>query len=181
MRKGKAEEMTLGEQIFIPRPGQPEATRKEFVDPSPVKAGFGKPSGGLWTSTYDTSAELGWEWWCLTEMPHWLTDTGYLLTPCADANILTIHGEDDARLFGEKYGDEDKKEFCISIDWGAVASDCDGLRITNPYSPGVRFGPVMAFYGWDCESTWWTRWVFETDEGRPVPVEIPDPVLTKGE
>ena len=158
----------LGEQIFIPRPGQPAPHHKEFVDPLPPLPlrGFGKPGGGLWTSTYETSAEDGCESWCATEMPHWLSDTGYVLTPNADANVLTISGGADVADFVAAYGRMD--DYLLRVDWASIVADYDGLRITNPYSPHVRFGEVSAFYGWDCESTWWTRWVFEQEEGRAV-------------
>lgn len=176
----------LGTQVFIPRPERQgiAARRAEFVAEFGERAGFGKPSGGLWTSTWATSHEVGWESWCREEMPHWLTPVGYLLTPEADANILTIRGEADVLAFVDAYTcPHPEIEGLIEVNWLAVAAAYDGVRVTNPYHPVIRFGPVTAFYGWDCESTWWTRWAFAEDEGTPSAILsfIGHPVLTPKE
>ena len=164
----------IGEQIFIPRPGGKKPTRKLFVKPA-----YGvhlKPGGGLWTSTHATSADEGWEGWCRTEMPHWLSETGYLLTPKPDANVITVD-RDTVAGFVARYGRPRYPDLRgplahdLDIDWEKIVTDgYDGVRVTDPFHPDIRYGTVLAFYAWDCESTWWARWVFEETAGRPVPI-----------
>jgi hypothetical protein len=166
----------IPEQIFIPRPGRDEAVTRDLCvpfDPN-ERGGFGKPRGGFWTSTFETSHIDGWEWWCRSEQMDWLSATGYLVTPRDDARVLTIDGPHTFRMFVDTYGVArypDRQYDMIDIDWAAfVADGHDGIRVTDPYDRAIRHGPVMAFYGWDCESTWWARWAFVEDVARPVSI-----------
>lgn len=105
----------------------------------------------------------------------WLSEVGYLLTPRADANVFTIDGPQKAAEFIDTFCVSqypNKPEFDdLKTLWANVADAYDGVRITAPYHPEIRFGRVMAFYSWDCESTWWSRWAFEEDAGRPVEID----------
>jgi hypothetical protein len=55
----------------------------------------GKPAGGFWTSTLETSAYDGWLNWCSIEMPQWVKyGYGWALEPWP-CRVLSIVSNDD--------------------------------------------------------------------------------------
>lgn len=167
----------IGEQIYIPRPGTEPLVRHKFEAYEPGRGDRLKPSAGLWTSTYETSNDEGWESWCKSEEMDWLSETGYLVTPRADANVFEINPATFPG-FVERFGtprypgETSILASELDIDWAKVAEAYDGVRVTTPYHETIRYSHVLVFYAWDCESTWWARWCFEEDEGRPVKVDL---------
>jgi hypothetical protein len=156
----------LPTQIFIGnRPVEDKfvAVRNYGTPDAPI-AGVYKPSGGIWTSTWETAFEIGWPWWCLAEDFHEIVE-GWLLEP-RPCRVLTIDDFETALAFMRQYGTTIKGlSMTVHPEWEKVAVDYDAVRVTNPYSPGLRFGAAeelgLLFYGWDCESTVWLRWCFE--------------------
>jgi hypothetical protein len=158
----------LPPQVFIPRPGRDATPSRDALREPSRSDHSAKPGGGLWTSTLDTSATDGWEWWCAMEMPHWLGDRGFVLRP-TEARVLTVDGQRAVDWFVDRFCDVEDIDLPAGFgsfahlfpNWARLAEEVDALRVTAPYSPAVRFGKVLAFYGWDCEATWWARWMFE--------------------
>lgn len=69
-------------------------------------AGFMKPSGGLWTSTWETAFDVGWPSWCIGE--DWRTDSlepAWLLEP-RECRVIELAGFDMCHEFMLRYGQE---------------------------------------------------------------------------
>lgn len=123
-----------------------------------------KPHGGLWTSTW-TGDGSDWTRWCEDDgfrvpSEEW---SGLLLTPCADARIYTIDDIDDLRALVRQYPAGDV------ADYVAVAREFDAIHLTDAGQWATRMTLDLDLYGWDCESTVWFRWTFESAE----PVRFP--------
>lgn len=191
------ERVKLPTQIFIPSPargGRPFAPSEKRIHPPSVKGGgFGKPGGGLWTSTFETHGETGWFNWCSYEQPNWLHRFGYLLEP-VECRVFQIATKEDHDEFHDRYArplpsPDFEREWkmpmgrdglgilsCL-IDWEAALEDVDAVRLLRPWRMGLtsegggRWAHTITFYGWDCESTWWSRWLFE---GKPKKIALED-------
>lgn len=144
-----------------------------------TRAGFGKPPGALWTSTYETAWEEGWPWWLESEgydypwsvrpMPD-DGQIGWLLHP-RECDVWQIDTAAEASEFLDEFAKNPYPEvtgigaFDKIPDWEAViASGIDAVRLTCPYDFEVRLGMGLTFYGWDCESTAWLSWQFDSVE-----------------
>ena len=65
-------------------------------------------------------------------------------------------------------------------DWSLVAERYDGVHLTDEGQWATRLSHPLNLYGWDCESTLWLRWVFDsveelgrrTFEAEPWPDEV---------
>lgn len=190
------ERVKLPTQIYIPSPargGRAFAPTEKRIHPPGVKGGgFGKPGGGLWTSTFETHAETGWFNWCVSEQPNWLHRFGYLLEP-VECRVIQIATKKDHDEFHDRYarphpyerdiaewkkplGETGSGILSCMIDWEAVAGDADAVRLVNPWEMRWggelegRWSHTITFYGWDCESTWWSRWLFQ-GKAKRVPLE----------
>ena len=147
---------------------KPSADRFEPPMSGKSGGGFGKPSGGFWTSTFDTLTEDGWVAWCraerFRECGRSETVEVWLLEPVV-CRVYEVRTKHDNLEFHQQYGVEwEGSQYMMysGIDWLAVADDYDAVRLVNPYADGIRFSDIAStFYGWDCESTLWLRWAFE--------------------
>lgn len=134
----------------------------------PVENFLWKPKGGLWTSTY-ADGTSGWLEWC--EREEFEKPEGkswWLLTPSPDAKVFSISSGQNYDALMEEFGCElhpdsplDVRMMERTIDWEAFAKKWDGLHLTEGMMWRYRL-KSMFLYGWDCESTCWTRWVFDS-------------------
>lgn len=152
----------------------------------PVKNRTAKPSGGFWTSTYDETYGSDWIQWLLNEGNRFDDNgvEGYLLSPRKDIVPYVVDSFEDSRKLLEEYGYFDGlhddfveksiregKELLIEpfrfIDYEKMKGKYDCFHLT-------RNGFVDCFYktypysslfaGFDCESTVWFDWAFESSE-----------------
>lgn len=149
----------------------------------PIKnAQWSKPSGGLWTSTYDPTCGSDWVQWNLREGParvlgedadkHWeetseipwdfrkLYFHAYVLYPKL-ASIFVIDSIEDLIYLRQNYS-ENKEVGRLKLDFEKMSQDFDALHLTQNGQWETRFGDPN-IYGWDVESTIWFRWVFEKE------------------
>lgn len=171
--------------------GTQEPTEEGFIEPSHGdRAGpWVKPNGGLWTSTFDGPYGSAWCQWCIGEQFYGrgISDQAvdneyvrfnvrahiYKLTPRADARIYEIGSLDDLQRLVDTYGAPSvwsnldvahssmPREY---PDWLAMAADFDGVRLTEGGQWATRLSMPANLYGWDCESTLWLRWCFDSVE-----------------
>jgi len=124
-----------------------------------------KPAGGLWTSTLRDDGTSAWVEWCRAE--RWgLTDESRLFTlePDADVSVLVVDSETDLHALLDRFGRDDpgflpKQQFA-RIDFERIATAYDAVHLTDAGQRATRFSRP-GLYGWDCESTLWTRWCFD--------------------
>lgn len=124
-----------------------------------------KPYGGLWTSTY-ADGKSHWVEWLEGEWESQLHSNWFVLHPSPDARVLVIDEDSvdviprkqvpDGHFYPRRYNESGP------IDWLALASEYDGVHL--PRRCNHYMDPLYEFYGWDCESTVWFRWVFEKVE-----------------
>jgi hypothetical protein len=129
-----------------------------------------KPRGGLWTSTYQPDTQTSaWVDFCRTEYSaesvlrnpddlHWS-----VLTPNLVARIYTIDHDDDLRAIVARYpllldpADTAPQR----IDFARFSQDYDALHLTERGEQYTRSSEPY-LWGWDCESTLWMRWCFDS-------------------
>lgn len=145
-------------QIWI---GPTEPT-PEQIDPivnHPV--GINKPCGGLWTSTETTERSSGWIEWCRREC--WWNTTERLiwrLHPQDDLDVLHVISITDLEPWFQP-------DVLPTIDWEALFEDYHGVHLTTTGLRNTRFTfdtSTPSLYGWDCETTLWSEWVFDDVE-----------------
>jgi len=162
----------LGVQLWCAR------SKGVSLDPSkvrPVRYGFRKPSGGIWTSTFTPDKEFcsEWiEWVCREGLKEWATGNCVLVEPDEDARIYTIDSAEDLEKLYEKYpvvfnGIRD-------VNWPLVCRDFDAIHLTSRGQWCTRYktpkyGHSLNLYGWDAESTFWCRPKFKI---RPLPKDL---------
>ncbi len=122
--------------------------------------GFVKPKGGLWTSTYDERLGSDWIQWCLSEEFRGPEFDCWLLRPREGAKVYTIDSLADLIDLVYAYGALRNSH----ADYEKIARDYDGVRLTKEGQWATRFSYPYSLYGWDCESTLWFRWCFESVE-----------------
>lgn len=130
---------------------------------------WSKPyEGGLWTSTFDERAGSAWTRWCLAEEfcidssdPSW--PNCWLLHPRADARIYTVDSYSALELLCASYG-RSARGGTTYPDWLAVAEDYDAVHLTGGGQVVTHLSVPLNLWGWDCESTLWFRWAFESAE-----------------
>ena len=139
-----------------------------------------KGHGGLWTSTYDKS--IGSDWYRWTRGEGWYGDEEqkfFLLTPKKDINVYTLNEVEDALYLFNEYKKEDFV-FMNCIDFPKLAKDYDGLNMTHQFRRKVSLfsfieheqvmdtmtaSDLYMFQNcWDCESTQWFNWCFDSVE-----------------
>lgn len=130
-----------------------------------------KPRGGyFWTSTLD-AAGSDWLRWCMVESYGDPRDQPgqrfFVLRPRPDAQVYVIDGLDALRrladLFptlGANLFDREER----GVGWNAALRHFDGIRLTEEGERATRWdsGDLIDLYGWDCESTVWGSWAFES-------------------
>ncbi len=121
------------------------------VEQTNFRSVYGKPKG-LWYAA-------GKEWieWVEREMPHWMGDRFYKITP--SSKVLKINTLAKFQAFVQAYGEmkpsmfqgqEPQPQFDQYIDWRRVAKDYPGIEIA-PYRQDCRLEYAW-YYGWDVAS-----------------------------
>lgn len=134
-----------------------------------------KPGNGLWTSTWASAFECGWPAYTRTE-DYYVIDDGWLLEP-VEANVYVVDGFEAASELERKYALEidARPPIDLMIDWHRFAQDWDAVHCPVPWllrwDTGERLRSSLTWYGWDCESTWWARWMFD-GEATHVDLEV---------
>lgn len=151
--------MTYSLQLFAPwRSRRAGRIRKEKLHPvgNYHDLPCGKPSGGVWTSTYTPleKTESDWLRFCTQEHPYWIPAYGYLYSPDPAARLFTIDSVSDLQSLVSEYGV--RKVCCppYEIDWNAVARDYEGVHLTRS---GLAAGEAHGLESWDAECTVWFR------------------------
>ena len=119
-----------------------------------------KPTGGLWTSTYQPHDYYlsSWIKWCKDNQSEWIGHDCILIEIETTARVYTIDNWDNLKalyfLYGYEYKDKAK------IDWIKVQKSFDIIHLTengeyecsNPYQI-LNDSKKLDLYGWDCESS----------------------------
>jgi hypothetical protein len=164
----------LGLQCFTrPEVGAP-LSREHFHQPEVVDLlPYRKPSGGLWTSTWDDRFGSAWVQWCVSEEfrcpPDSVWADVWLLKAKRDARVFVIDSYRDLAELVERYPHRalapsyvPRRD--ITPHWLKVASDYDAVSLTDAGQSSTHLSYPLDLYGWDCESTLWLRWMFESVE-----------------
>lgn len=121
--------------------------------------GFIKPNGGLWTSTLNGDSS-DWIRWCEDNefrVPgKW---RGWTLKPVDHARIYRVDSVSSATWLFSQYATDLRVPFWL-LDFEAVAWEWDAIHLTVKGEIVTRMMQPITFYGWDCESTLWFRWMF---------------------
>jgi hypothetical protein len=150
-------------QLFVKSNRQPPS-EKRFVPPenSPCST---KPFGGLWTSSYDEQWGSDWVQWCLSENFKSNPFDSWLLIPKSSARVYVIDSLAALQTLLDYRGVEWKLSSAafseIGPDFKTLAEEIDGIQLTQEGQWETRFSRP-GLYGWDCESTLWLRWAFES-------------------
>jgi hypothetical protein len=136
---------------------------------------LGKPRGGFWTSSYDPEFGSAWVRWCVAyryNEPlglHWT-----VLSVPKSACVAVIDSPSNLAALIERYP-RTLHSRC-GLDFERLAGEYDGLHLTHEGYLGTRSrrsNPCLI--GWDCETTFWFRWVFnEWHEVKPHFKDIDD-------
>lgn len=146
----------------------PTKPAPELLMPVTVRqTGWSKPfSGGLWTSSLRDDGISSWVEWCFYESGFCVGD-GWILLPRKNARIYTVNNLADLERLQTMFplqGDY--------IDFVSMAKNYDALHLTEQGQRETSISFPVNLSGWDCESTVWFRWVFESVQG---PVNIKKP------
>lgn len=134
----------LGPQLYVPNP-----ENRNFSNI--LNENF-KPHAKIWTSTaHKKNGSYSSEWveWCISEMPHWVSDYGTLYDVSIGAKIISINSDKDAIAVAKHYGVNvnDSIELFDRMPWNKISQDYDAIH----HIP--TFGTFMST--WDVESTAW--------------------------
>ena len=157
-------------QIFTPGTGGKEHGNFKF-DPSKIPVGdkggklkvvfamscVNKPKGAFWTSGYRESIQAtDWSELKRKKYPQWRTGMGAVFEVVGNPKLAVVRNNDDYTKLLKKYAMGHLEDICgvagkYILNWGKVANDYDGFRITfkgsRDYIPGV--------HDWETESTAW--------------------------
>jgi hypothetical protein len=150
----------------------PDESRVNTIDYRQPDTPWVKPTGGFWTSTYDERTGSGWIQWCLAEQFGCERDETWSnlwrLQPAAGARIYTIDDYGDLAELVERFPHSSEYPWArVYPRWPEVAEHYDAVHLTASGEVRTRWDtPEMplSLYGWDCESTLWLRWAFESVE-----------------
>jgi|GEM_PF-2895992 len=128
-----------------------------------------KPVGGLWTAPLlDDSDGLATAWteWMNAEqyVPYGENARLYALEPRDDVDLFVVDSLDAAKeLYA--FGDSGPAEVLSSaVDYEAIVDEYDGVRLTHEGQIDTRLSWEANLNGWDCASTVWFDWCFESVE-----------------
>jgi hypothetical protein len=157
----------LAPQLFVGSEPKREAFRPVQNDHS----SFGvKPTGGMWTSTFEPATGSGWIEWCHAEdfrVPGagWRS---WLVMPESTLRTLVIDTLEDLRLALDRYARHDLDAAFAAVetflgmgrflDFEKLARDYDAIHLTEAGQWQTRLSHPDSLYGWDCESTLWLHW-----------------------
>lgn len=141
----------------------------DFNKVKTIKNEFIKPIGGLWTSTYKDNSSSWVDWLISENFRSPFEDRWAILKPKKDAKILIIDSFDDLWSLYVKFSFENLEKFKGFLDYEAISKSYDAINLTKKGEIETRFSPEISLYGWDCESTLWFRWVFDSVEEIKVP------------
>jgi hypothetical protein len=155
--------------------GPQEPRDKLFCTPVMSSGGMAKPvqGTGMWTSTWD--GKLGaWLEWCHGERwGPWRQYPLWLLDVRPEARVFEIATGADMKRFIKTYAMRDPVlKITWLIHWDLVAEKWDGVHLAD-YGLHWKIkdlGQSMIFYGWDCECTLWTRWMFDNVRRAELPM-----------
>lgn len=153
---------TLGVQAVLWKPGATAPSADAFVPI--IESERRKPRGGLWTSTYTGPDTIsGWVDWCRGEEFATGEHDLWLLTP-EPGELLEVDDYPDLRMLHHVYGNSRRigtsNYFEHYLDFGLIGERYAGLHLTDEGQWRTRLSDPYDLYGWDCESTLWTRWAF---------------------
>lgn len=126
-------------------------------------------SGGLWTSTYLGPQGSDWIQWCMSESfyidqkdPR--TENPWLLVPAVDARVYEIDSYSDLATLCKRHGHryDSKGLDYTKPNWSSISEEYDAVHLTARGETATRLSLPLDLYGWDCESTLWFRWKFDT-------------------
>lgn len=126
-----------------------------------------KPVGGMWTSTWDEHTGGGWVQWCVGEdfcvpADGW---RAWRLTPRPDARVYEIDTYADLDALFARFPHESPHPALDGYPhWERIGEEFDAIHLTDAGQWATRLSHPLSLYGWDCESTLWYRWAFETAE-----------------
>ncbi len=159
--------------------GQPCPERLEVIKNR--GAGWVKPQGGMWTSTYLPKAAYGSDWgrYCVRDTDQEgrfaiYTLRWWLLEPLPGARIVTIDTLEDLRKLGNRYVLA-RTSYSYFLDFEAISQDYDAMHLTEAGQVRTRLTYPDNLYGWDCESTLWFRWCFSAEAKE---IAVPAAMLT---
>ena len=170
-------------QIFM----HPTAPDPAEMGPVVFWEGHTKPRGGMWTSSFDEELLSGWiDWsqsadfgadyqqvWAMVPDPH-----ARILTITSPAMFCEMIDRYPIHVYssGMTYPWRDGPEW--TWDFVAMSKDFDAFRLTDDVQSQMRhigFGGFADYSNktpagriardssdWDCESTVWFRWMFES-------------------
>lgn len=149
-----------------------------------------KPFGGLWTSSQTPGDEYICDWQRgrrtnqliqLAFPAHPSEIPAHILHPSPGARVCEIRNMVDAVAFTDRYHlatipiPESLRcglalTLCAEItDWEQASIDYDAIHLTAEAADEIAWmmvhqGEETAFHAWNCESTLWTQWVFDSYE-----------------
>lgn len=124
-----------------------------------------KPDGGLWTSTW-LGPEQGSDWvrFCRSDYGiRWLLrERAFLLEPRAEARLVTVDSMAGLRALVKRGRIAFQRNG--EVDWQRLIDrGYDGLHLTERGFRETRNRLERPnLHSWDCESTVWFRWAFES-------------------
>jgi hypothetical protein len=123
-----------------------------------------EPRTAFWTSTFDDPHN--WVNWC--HMEEWEPPEGahsfWLLDVDPDAKVYEIGDFCDLQILIEHFPHRGVPSHFAreaQIDFEAAARIYDGIHLTGGGELATR-NTEPGLYGWDCESTLWFRWKFNS-------------------
>lgn len=153
--------------------GPNEPTPQGFKPPFPLgerEPAFFKPHGGMWTSPYEGEYGSAWCQWCLSE--EFRIDREkpdfhlWLLEPDPEKRVYLIDSYEDLEALIDLYPSGPAFQGLSREwpNWKGVSEDFDAIHLTEKGQWATRLTTPYSLYGWDCESTLWFRWGFESVE-----------------
>lgn len=124
-----------------------------------------KPTGGLWTSTYNNEYGSDWIQWCESEeFSTTKGHDGFLLYPDHEAKIFTIDDLDDLINLFNDYELNNQETYSKALNFERISQEYDAIHLSENGQRETRLSYPYNLCGWDCECTLWFRWCFKEVE-----------------